>query len=854
MPLCLVVALVVLLAAAGTSGTSATAPIEGTTYTSPQFGYRVTWQAPWTPGLTTSHQGDSDEFRLTAEGLYLEYLGIRTALGEADLVREFGTKRSTSYPGSTVRFQDPSNGLGTLAIVENIPRAGSTIDEIILALPVLDGERAVVRIFGTPPDFDPARRSQLGRMVSLDVSPRLEPVPPTISAASTVEGSPSPIGCDGASTWLSETLERNQAASELASRLAAAVPEDPSQLDPAPLSELAAEYESLAEAQAATVPPPAAEALNALLVDRLRKYGNGLRLLAIGIEEDDEPLAEQGADLMEEASLIGQQVPNKLLAFTQACGLEDDVDLDPLLACAETTEIQRSDWYKETRGGVAYVLALASGAEDADASAVRDAAEQVDGVIRDQSEAEPPAGAENMARAAAAYYETVGAALTAGAEGDRERMVTLLGIAEELEIEFEAAVDTLLARCAIPTSNQVANEASGSPAAETNPATVSLTPTSPLVPTATPTVGPAATLTEVEDVARAEATALACAETEQFLCAIDALEGVNKRHPDNQQVIDELYLTYVFYGLQREKNGDLSTARTYYEQAYDLVPARMEATEALDRIRPYARILFSDDFDGAPRFETQNSAESDVFYADGAFNFRMKTPDYTTWYWIDNVDVSGVDYAIAATVQPTAGASGSSLLYFGADRDGWSYVFQLFSAGGYANVARQHLGTGEVQWVLGDRYAATNYFAGAPDRMEVRVQDHEFRFLVNGVEIGSTRHAAYRPGLLGFGASKSSNTAERYFTVAFSDVTVYALDGDVALEPRGDRKPVATLTKTLRRDNPERKMVATLLAKATPTSALGFRGRRPQGPPRWVVPHHHLTASIRQPSSRRSSS
>ncbi len=76
----------------------------GNTYTSPQFGYRITWEDPWAPTREASIEGGRDEFRLEAEGLYLEYIGMETPLGERELLQAVGTERSKRHPGSTLRF------------------------------------------------------------------------------------------------------------------------------------------------------------------------------------------------------------------------------------------------------------------------------------------------------------------------------------------------------------------------------------------------------------------------------------------------------------------------------------------------------------------------------------------------------------------------------------------------------------------------------------------------------------------------------------------------------------------------------------------------------------------------------
>ncbi len=258
-----------------------------TTYTSPQLGYRLSWQAPWSPASETPAMGGDGAFRLEAEDLYLEYVEMETSLGERDLLREFGTERSKRYPGSTVRFQEAGGRIGAAAIVENIAREGSSVDEIIAVYPVVAGKRALLRILGTPPDFDPDRRIELVRLVYEAVGVISDPVAQTPPAPTPAQSSGD---CAGIEAWWSDTAARMATFDALRASITVSAPRN--------ADSVVAQLEALANQQRESDPPPAAKELNGILVSVFDKVAAAIYNLAFAAQEggsNQNPVAKQAA-------------------------------------------------------------------------------------------------------------------------------------------------------------------------------------------------------------------------------------------------------------------------------------------------------------------------------------------------------------------------------------------------------------------------------------------------------------------------------------------------------------------------------------------------------------------------------
>ncbi len=276
--------------------------VEDTTYTSPQLGYRLSWQAPWSPASETPAMGGDAAFRLEVEDLYLEYVEMQTPLGERDLLREFGTERSKRYPGSTVRFQEAGGRIGAAAIVENIAREGSSVNEIIAVYPIVAGERALLRILGTPPDFDPDRRIELVRLVYEDVGVTSDPGTQTPPAPTPTQSSGD---CAGIEAWWSATAARMAAVDVLRASINLSAPRN--------ADNVVAQLEALEAQQRESNPPPAAEELNTVLVSVFDGFAVAIDSFAVAVQEGLNPIAQQAA-----YTLAVRTYDEALNAYTQA--------------------------------------------------------------------------------------------------------------------------------------------------------------------------------------------------------------------------------------------------------------------------------------------------------------------------------------------------------------------------------------------------------------------------------------------------------------------------------------------------------------------------------------------------------
>ncbi len=329
----------------------------------------------------------------------------------------------------------------------------------------------------------------------------------------------------------------------------------------------------------------------------------------------------------------------------------------------------------------------------------------------------------------------------------------------------------------VPASSSpvVSPSATASPTPTASP---TLTPTPR--PTATPRPSP--TPDEAEDVARAEATAIACLELSmnQTGCPVRAFEEAYRRHPTSARLREDLYLALVLNGLQHERLGSLDAARENYERAYDLIPSRPEAVAELDRVRPYADSLFADPFESTLGFKTTSDASSDSYYDNGTLGMRVKRAGYYFYYLLQGVDVGAGGYAVLYDARVTAGTYGSFDIYLGATSS-MAYRFRFYPMSGNWVWERVDLIGGQATLLDNGFGASSNYYLGTSDRVEARVESGLATFLVNGVEVGASRLPG--TGEVGFGVSMPDDSYEFHFAVAFDNLAVYRLGssgGDIA--------------------------------------------------------------------------
>ncbi len=146
--------------AAITTGTAA--GLKGTTYTSPQFGYLVTWESPWMPYRVVSDPLAGDQLRLGTGGITMEFHGFSTDLPIEQALEDFVAARARTHPGVTPQYQAPGGGQAhdspPLWHFDYTRADGVVMGEVTTALSVASGRGVLMRTV-TRPTTDASPRS-----------------------------------------------------------------------------------------------------------------------------------------------------------------------------------------------------------------------------------------------------------------------------------------------------------------------------------------------------------------------------------------------------------------------------------------------------------------------------------------------------------------------------------------------------------------------------------------------------------------------------------------------------------------------------------------------------------------------
>ncbi|MDP9472849.1 MAG: hypothetical protein M3Q71_19670 [Chloroflexota bacterium] len=236
-------------------------PISGNTYTSPQFGYRVTWQAPWDPGATTSVPNDRDDFRLTAGDIYLEYRGLFTDLSEEEALQAYGEDRRLNTSGATIESVDAEEQASTTLLLRYTTATGIAMVETMTVRSLAPGEAVLLRTLSAPEDQnDPEAVPELVELVTEELTGGADDQP----AKPTPTPGPDTTDCSDVERWWSETAERRREAQALMVLLGQVGPK--SVQSPQTSASFGSRFGELAEQQRESSPPGAAEELNDLLI------------------------------------------------------------------------------------------------------------------------------------------------------------------------------------------------------------------------------------------------------------------------------------------------------------------------------------------------------------------------------------------------------------------------------------------------------------------------------------------------------------------------------------------------------------------------------------------------------------
>ncbi len=235
------------------------APIIGETYTSPQFGYRISWQAPWESGTPISEPRQRDDFRLDGENVYLDYRGLFTDLSEEEALRAYAEERRQNTPGATIEVEEAAAAEPPTVLLRYPDASGQLMVETITVRSLVPDQAVLLRALGAPEeDLDPDEVSRQVALVTEELpGDEAQPVTFTLPGPNTAD-------CSDVDRWWSETAERRQEAEDLLAGLGRVGPGSaPSYLDAV---NGYARFAALADGQRASDPPGAASELNDTLV------------------------------------------------------------------------------------------------------------------------------------------------------------------------------------------------------------------------------------------------------------------------------------------------------------------------------------------------------------------------------------------------------------------------------------------------------------------------------------------------------------------------------------------------------------------------------------------------------------
>ena len=236
-------------------------PVVGSTYTSPQFGYRISWKAPWEPGTASSEPNERDDFRLDAADVYLIYRGIFTDAAEGDVLRAYGEERRRNTPGATIDAKDADASESPSLLLRYTDATGGAKVETITTRSLVPGEAMLLRTLGALEDQrDPNEVVNLLDLVTEELPGSAGSQAGSLS--STTE--PDTADCADVERWWSETAQRRQEAEEAIAEIgrvgSGSVPTYTTAVNGY------GRFRALAEEQRTSDPPGAAAGLNDALV------------------------------------------------------------------------------------------------------------------------------------------------------------------------------------------------------------------------------------------------------------------------------------------------------------------------------------------------------------------------------------------------------------------------------------------------------------------------------------------------------------------------------------------------------------------------------------------------------------
>jgi hypothetical protein len=310
----------------------------GNAYTSPTYGYSLTWDPSWHMRTETSANG-VDQLTLTNGASNVVLTAAVAFAGQpAPCLQEMVSrlKSDTSYRG--VQAGPGANGK---------PLAGSDATRswaVYLADHVVSGESprpvaeylecrtlvahaAVLMIDDEVAQsaFNaqaPALQALLARIVlraalaSPTASVGTPIMPPPVASPTSATSA----ACSGVAAWVAATRPRIEQTITIANELAASLAGGGAP-DPTKLAGYAAQFTQLEIAQRSQPVPPAAAAINDLLVSVFTRYSSGLTSLAIDLPAGDQAGTAQAVTLLQQADADFRTAVTEGTQLATRCGI-----------------------------------------------------------------------------------------------------------------------------------------------------------------------------------------------------------------------------------------------------------------------------------------------------------------------------------------------------------------------------------------------------------------------------------------------------------------------------------------------------------------------------------------------------
>jgi hypothetical protein len=235
-------------------------------YTSPQFGYVVTWNQDWQKEHESSVNDLVDQLHLTNNEDYVHYDGMFTRQTPEEMFSDWYVKTRQGPDGAVLILKERQEGSGYYARLRYQDADGHLIEESLRVVPLVEGESVLFKIHGWPANEKPRRVSG----IKVDIKPARSYVTPTPTVDPALASQ-----CAGFDAWYADTSVRVDRLNELAAEFAAG-----SNSEATFFLNHWYEMEDMADAQFRSSPPPIAMDAQNWLTSGLFAYADAFSTLA----------------------------------------------------------------------------------------------------------------------------------------------------------------------------------------------------------------------------------------------------------------------------------------------------------------------------------------------------------------------------------------------------------------------------------------------------------------------------------------------------------------------------------------------------------------------------------------------